>query len=258
MKKLLPLLLLLFAFQVFAEEVRTFDLQHRSAAEVIPILRPMLDPGAGISGTGYTLIIRSSAANLKQLEPVIQRIDKAPKMLMISVDQNAERDRSGSGVSVTGNPDRHTDIRVYSTQRSGGDSGVQHLQVMEGHWATIRAGEAIPQVTRRYQQGPGGSSVEQSIEYRDVDTGFEVRPRVSGGRVTLDIRPFRATPSERGGGAIEQQAIATTISGHLGDWIDLGGVSERRKENGQGLIYSTKARGQHTRNVRIKVELIEP
>lgn len=259
MKNLILPLLLLFSLSAFADEVRTFDLQHRSAEEIIPILRPMLESGGAISGTGYTLIVRSSEQNLNDLSDIIRHIDQAPKMLLISVDQDASQEHSGSGASVRGiSPEHDTKIQLYSTQRQGSSTGGQKLQVLEGHWATIRTGQAIPQVTRRYTQTPGGTRVEQGIEYRNVDSGFEVRPRIQGDRVTLDIRPFRATPSERGGGVIEQQTISTTVSSRLGEWIDLGGVAEQQNASGHGLVYSTEARGQQAHNVRIRVDLVNP
>lgn len=259
MKRLLPLLLLLCSVSLHAEEIRTFDLQHRSAAEIIPVLKPMLDQGSAISGTGYTLIIRSSEKNLDQLEAIIKRLDQAPKMLLISVIQGGEKENRDYGASVSGSTvDQSTQIRLHSTRREGSHTGGQQLQVLEGHWATIRAGQAIPQVTRRYQQTPGGTSIEQSIDYRDVDTGFEVRPRVRGETVTLEIRPFRATPSERGAGTIEQQEIITTVNARLGEWIELGGVAEKQKSHGQGILYTTGKRGELTRNVKIRVDLIAP
>lgn len=256
---LLTLLLLHLTTSLYADEVRTFDLQHRSAEELIPVLRPMLDSDGAISGTGYTLIIRSSTENLKQLEPIIQRVDQATQMLLISVDQDAGKEQSSGGVSVRGiSPESHPQVRIYSTQRQGTTSGGQQLQVLEGHWATIRAGQAIPQVIRRYQQTPGGMSVEQGVQYRDVDTGFEVRPTLRGDVVTLEVRPFRATPSEQGGGVIEQQMITTTVSGKLGEWIDLGGASEQQHSDEHGLVYATRDRGQMTHTVRIRVELLHP
>lgn len=254
MKRLILPLLLLFSCGIFASELRTFELQHRSAEELIPILRPLVDAGGAISGTGYTLIIRSSEENLTQIEQAIEQLDQAPRMLMISVDQGLDSQRSGNGASVSGTPEKPR-VRIYSTRRRNDEGSAQQLQVMEGRWATIRAGQAIPQVTLHTR--PSGD-VEQGIEYRDVDTGFEVRPQVRGERVILEVRPFRAAPSRRGAGVIEQQEISTTVSGRLGEWIELGGVSEQHEESGVGTIYSTRERGQLTRDVRIKVELVGP
>lgn len=249
---LVALLLLLLSSGVHAE-LRTYDLQHRSAAELIPILQPLLQEEDAISGTGYTLIVRSSEKKLEEIDALLEKLDTAPQMLMISVKQESKGRDSGTGASVSGNLEQ-PQVRVYGTQRRDDEGIAQQLQVMEGRWATIRAGQAVPQVTQRYSHSAGGSSVEQRIEYRDVESGFEVRPRIRGERVFLEVRPFSANLSRQGGGVIEQQEIITTVSGRVGEWITLGGVAEEARGEGSGTIYSTRKRDQQTRTVRIKVE----
>ncbi len=251
------LIMLLVSMSLNATEVRTWDLKHRSAAEMIPLLKPMLESDGAISGTGYTLIVRSSSENLAQLDMLIAQLDKAPHMLRITVQQDSEAEREKSGASLGGSV-KEPQARVYSTQRSSNENGNQQLQVLEGHWATIRAGQAVPQVMQHVQQGPYGTSVTQGIEYRNVESGFEVRPTLVGDTVHLDIRPFSARPSPQGGGIIEQQEMVTTVSGRPGEWITLGGVAQKQNQSGTGIIYSTRERDQQTRNVRIKVEIVNP
>ena len=156
----LILILLLFAFNVYAEELKTFDLQHRSADEMIPILRPMVSPDGAISGTGYTLIIRSDRANLKQLEQAISRLDQAPTMLRITVDRSGESWRNSEGASIIGRLDQ-PNVRIHSGQQQRSQNGSQQLQVMEGHWATIRRGQSIPHVVQQIRQTPGGTRIER-------------------------------------------------------------------------------------------------
>lgn len=255
--RLIPLILLLFSTALYASELRTWDLKHRSAAEMIPLLKPMLESDGAISGSGYTLIVRSSKENLAQLEPLIAQLDKAPHMLRITVQQESEGERTKSGASLSGSV-KEPKVRIYSTHRNSDENSNQQLQVQEGHWATIRAGQAVPQVVQSIQQGPYGSSVTQGIEYRNVESGFEVRPTLVGDMVRLDIRPFTTRPSPQGGGIIEQQEMMTTINGKPGQWIELGGVAHEQNHQGTGIIYSTRKRGQQTRNVRIMIEIINP
>jgi hypothetical protein len=257
MKYIPYFILLLLSSSLYASELKTWELQHRSAAELIPILKPMLEKDSAISGSGYTLIVRSSKENLAQLETLITRLDTAPRMLLITVEQDAEREKSRSGASLSGTT-ADPQLRVYSTQRRSDNGGNQQLQVLEGHWATIRTGQAIPQVVQQIQQGAAGASVTQGIEYRNVESGFEVRPSLIGERVQLDIRPFHARPSPHGGGIIEQQELVTTVSGRPGEWIKLGGATEEQNRTGTGIIYSTQERGQQNHNVRIKVDIIHP
>ncbi|MGM0595318.1 MAG: secretin N-terminal domain-containing protein, partial [Pseudomonadota bacterium] len=206
------LLLLLLPLAALADELKSFDLQHRSAEELIPILRPMLDSSGAISGSGYTLFIRTRPQNLSELERLIERLDTAQRNLRISVDQGGEQQRRSQGGSVSGK-NGQANVRVYGSRRSDSSDTAQRLRVLEGEWATISAGQAVPQVTQRHYQSPHGSGSEQRIEYRNLNSGFEVRPRINGERVTLDVRPYTAAPSQRGGGITEQQEIVTRVSG---------------------------------------------
>ena len=255
--RLIPLLLLLFLGTPYATEIKTWELRHRSAAELIPILKPMLEKESAISGSGYTLIVRSSKENLSQLDTLIGRLDTAPRMLLVTVEREGDQERNRSGASLGGSTSEPR-LRLYSSQRRSDNGGNQQLQVLEGHWATIRGGQAIPQVVQQIHQGPAGASVTQGVEYRNVESGFEVRPSLSGERVQLDIRPFNAKPSPHGGGVIEHQEIVTTVSGKPGEWIELGGAGEEQKRIGTGIIYSTQERGQQKHTVRIKVDIIHP
>lgn len=251
--QIILLALLFFAPLAQAESMRLFELQHRSSEELIPLLRPLLEPGAGISGSAYTLMVRSSEKDLAQLAELLEQLDQPQRQLLISVRQGHQRIEAGEGGAIDANGEQNR-VRIYGTRRQQLDSQDQQLRVQEGSWATIKSGVALPQVIQRRQQGPGGSSEEQGIEYREVDSGFEVRPRVSGEQVTLEIRPFHARPSPSGGGVIEQQEIITTIRGPLGEWMELGGVLESQRRSGHGTIHATRERDRLQRNVQVKVE----
>jgi type II secretory pathway component GspD/PulD (secretin) len=215
----------------------------------------MLDEGAAISGTGTVLIVRSSEENLAEIGKLIEQLDHAPAQLLIQVEQGGTRQGQRSGIGVGGDSETHqAEARIYSTRREETDRIGQQLRVMEGQWATIRTGQAVPQVVQRRR--PARGQVEQRIEYREVTSGFEVRPRLNGERVTLDIRPFRANLAPSGGGVIEQQEIITTVSGRLGEWLEIGGGTARREQDNRGTVYATAERDQQSRSVRLKVERI--
>lgn len=257
MRHLLAILLLGLSLTALAAELRTFDLRYRSAEELIPVLRPMIDPDGSLSGTGYILIVRSSRENIEQIATLVEQLDQIPQQLLITVKQEEEQHHLGSGAELSSPPsERRISARAYSAQRDKTGNIGQQLRVSEGNWATIRAGESIPQVVQEYRHSPGGSTVEHRIEYRDVDSGFEVRPRVHGDQVTLEIRPFRAKLSNSDGGIIEQQSLYTTVTGKLGQWLELGGHSRQQKQDERGIVYSTNERDELLSNIRLKVERI--
>src|SRR5512134_3242773 len=100
-------LLLLFAVTVVglarADEVEVIQLKYRTAEQVIPTLRPLLEPGGGLSGMQSTVVIRASRANIAQLKQVVATLDTMPRRLMISVRQDAGGSfvQRGAGVSGT-------------------------------------------------------------------------------------------------------------------------------------------------------------
>ena len=107
------------------------------------------------------------------------------------------------------------------TARSARDEQAeQRLQVLEGGQAYISTGEA-----RIYGQ---------------AGTGFAVIPRVSGSSVTLDIAAQQEAFTR--GGAVRGERAVSTVSGRLGDWIELGGIS----------LSSPRADGE--RRIWVKVE----
>ncbi|MBW6476597.1 MAG: nodulation protein NolW, partial [Chromatiales bacterium] len=115
-RALLGLLLLTLASPLAADELRLFELQHRSAEELIPMLRPLLPPQAGISGSGNTLMVRSTAQELAQLSEVLQQLDRPRRQLLISVQQGQQGQRNQSGIEVQGKLDQ-PQTRLYSTRR---------------------------------------------------------------------------------------------------------------------------------------------
>ncbi|MEW6646939.1 MAG: secretin N-terminal domain-containing protein [Pseudomonadota bacterium] len=269
LRPLLLLLALLFAAAVPAQtELRTFQLHNREAAEMITILRPMVDPRGGISGTGYTLIVRSTPENLQEIEQLVRELDAALRNLLITVRRGelTEQERRGiaargavggdSGKVVVGD-DGPPRVRLYGTERRNDGSGDQRLRVLEGQWAHIQSGLDMPVPQRSVTQSGGGVVVQESIEYRDVSSGFEVRPRLSGERVTIDVRPFRARPAATGGGAIETASLITTVSGRVGEWIELGGVVEEREGGSRGITHSTKERDVQRLRTYIRIDTVE-
>jgi len=249
-------------------ELKTFKLQHRSAEEMITILRPMLDPRGGISGTGYTLLVRSTPENLRELEQMVRELDAALRNLVITVRRGelSERERLGfeaggefggdSGKVVIGEGGAPR-VRVYRTERRDDDSGDQRLRVLEGQWARIQTGHEMPVPQRSVTQSSGGVVVQESIEYKDVSTGFEVRPRISGERVTVDVRPFRARPAATGAGAIETSSLDTTVSGRLGEWLELGGVVDESRSSSRGIVHSTEQRDIRRMRTYIRIDTAE-
>jgi type II secretory pathway component GspD/PulD (secretin) len=209
----------------------------------------VLDEGITISGHSDTLIVNSKPWQLEELRTLVEQLDTPLRSLMINVIQGGSDQSSTLQGDLSGSVNA-PQVRIYGTHKREKEAVSQQLRVIEGEWATISAGESIP-VAR---QTTSSNTVQQSIEYRNVESGFEVRPSIRGELVTLEVRPFRAKRSKSGGGIIEQQEISTTVSGKLGEWITIGGAAEQNTQSASGTIYTTGKQQNATHTVRLKVE----
>ena len=52
-------------------------------------------------------------------------------------------------------------------------------------------GQSVPVLNRTVTQTPIGPQISETVDYRDADSGFSVRPRLSGEEVTLEIASRR-------------------------------------------------------------------
>ena len=272
MKRICMLLaLMLLASAAQAASITTIQLNNRPAEEVIPIIKPMLDAGEVVTGSGYKLFLRASPQSLEQVRDIIDALDTAAKMLQVSVFQGSEQDletRSVSGnlqidngnISVgIGNNNKNKsaggisynsgnlsgDINASTTHQRQTSNPVHQLRVSEGTEGFIQTGKQIPYLT--------GYS---STEYKDVTTGFYVLPRIRGDMVTLQISPFKNSLTKTGKGSIETQSARTTITGRIGEWLPLGGVTEQSKRSQSSIGSSSSSKSQSQHSIWIRADLI--
>jgi len=254
--------------------LEVIPLKYRSAEQVIPVLRPLMEPGSALSGQGYQLFVRASPRNLADLKRMLAAIDTPQRRLLISVRMDNSADTANSGIDARGTV--RSGAVTLGTQRSAasGQSGVdarvlssrsatdervdQRVQVLEGARAFISTGQsrALPQT--QIMSGPGGTYVQENTVIQNLDTGFEVVPRISGSTVVLDISPHRQVPGTAGTGSVESQQVSTSVSAQLGEWVELGGSFDSASRNGSGVLSTREARASASRRVWVKVEEMRP
>lgn len=269
---LLSLILLLHNTVGHAQDLKLeiIPLRHRLTDEILPVLQPLMAPGGTLSGMNNQLIIRTTEINLAELKQVLARIDQAARRLKIYVRQEVAgsgqageqslsgryrsgevgvevSDRGRDGLSISAGNGNAVRYRTYSTQGGSDERNLHFVQAIEGQPAFISTGQSIPVPNQTITYSPSGVFVTEGIQYRDLNSGFYVVPRVNGEQVTLSISPQRERLDPIGG-AIDTQSVQTTVTGQLGEWIDLGGVNQGyRDEYGVNLThsrrYATEAHG---------------
>ena len=257
MKLFLPVLLLLSQVASAQGTLEVIPLRHRTADQVIPILRPLLEPGGALSGQFNQLIVRTSPANLAQIRQALDAIDQPQRRLTISVRFASSEDRVRSGVqgdARLSSRGSSAEFRIQDSRSSLDERIDQRIQVLDGGRATIGSGQSRPVRQRQVIQTPSGPVVQETTTMQGASTGFEVVPRVSGSNVFLEVAPQREQFAPGASGAIQSERVVSTVSGRLGEWIELGGTSGSSVRSGSGILSAGERTATEERRIWVKVE----
>jgi len=259
--------------------LEVIQLRYRTPEQIVPVLQPLLAPGGSISAMNSRLIVRTTPDNLTELKEVLAQIDTMPRRLMISVRHDADLERSERGGEVSGRVEIGDEVvissagtptpsgatvqgngvraKVYSSEGQRAERVSQQVQVIDGGQALIRVGQSTPIRTRRWVDTPNGRRLADVIEYREVDSGFLVTPRVVGDRVTLEISTANDRLEASPAGTARVQRVQTSVSGRLGEWIEIAGIGEQAVQRDSEILASSRDARRESRRVLLRVEELQ-
>ena len=261
MKRLL-LILTLICTNSFAEtEFKIFTLQHRFASDLLPFVVPMVGADGTANGIDNQLIIRASPERMQEIEAIVAKLDALRVNRKISVNTSnitqIQRERTeASGKVIVGN-DRRAEpntgnIDIERNSSNTRQTSNQFINVVDGERAFIRVGQIVPftqewvTITRRYIQ------VDRLTDWREVTTGFAVRPRTIGNSVELEITPRIARLNNQG--YIDFEELTTVIRTSLGNWVDIGGSMQQNDEVSRKILGLQSGASQQTSHLSVKVD----
>lgn len=246
-----------------AAQLEVIELKGKTADEVLPVLLPLVEPGGTLSGLNNQLFLRASPRNREDIKRALAAIDKPARRLIIYVAHdrkrmNAQREAEAIGQVVLGSNSRvEVEGRVWDTQSQREEKAAQRVQTVEGGRAFIQVGRSLPVPMRMVAVGPGAAVVNEGVVYRDIGSGFYATPRLAGDRVTLEISQ-QAEQLERGRpGSIATQRLSTTVSGRLGEWIELGGTGQQAGNQRDGSFSVGTGQMREQRAIWLRVEEVE-
>lgn len=240
------------------QSLEILELRHRAAADVLPTLQPLLEPGGSLSGMNYQLFLRASARNRMEIKQALAVLDVPQRRLLIRVSTDSsevERDRAARlSISARERGGSQVAARVYDSRSARSGSGTQMVQTVDGGRAFIQVGVSVAVPLRHMVLTPAGAVLSEGVEYRDIAQGFYAEPRVSGNRVTLEISQQMDRPASYGPGSAQVQRLSTTVSGALGEWMQLGGSGQSASDRGRGIAALSTGELRSDRSIWLLVE----
>ena len=275
MKKFLLILILLsctlyttiFTTITSAEtEFKIITLQHRFASDLLPIIEPMVGADGTATGMNNQLILRASPERMREIEATVEMLDATRVNRKITVNTNNNSQTTRDRVEATGKVragkvtvgnDRSArpnsgNVDIESNSSNIKQNSSQFLNVLDGERAFIRVGQIVPftqewvTITRRYVQ------IDRTTDWREISTGFAVRPRTVGNSVELEITPRIAKLN--GQGFIDFEELTTVIRTSLGNWVDIGGTMQQNDDVSRKILGIQSNASQQKSSLTVRVD----
>jgi len=253
------LLLAMLAAGNVRAAIQVLDLHHRTAAQLIPSLQGVVDQGVVLRADGYRLIVRGSDAQIETVRTLVQKLDSAPGNLLIQVRRTdgATTERRGvqGGVEAHSGGGLHGNVSVYRSSGAESGSQTQSVRAVAGRPVHIDSGGVLllrDEFAAR--GGRGGAAYGSKVHPVAVPNGFDATATVSGDEVTIAIRVDRVSVADGGSDRLDRNSVETTVSGHLGEWLPVGTVSNRRQTSDRAIVRRSSDADTTTTTLELRVE----
>ncbi|MHB1397299.1 MAG: secretin N-terminal domain-containing protein [Trichloromonadaceae bacterium] len=244
-------------------EVKVIELRHRPASEMAATLEPLLGRESSVSAYGGKLILKGSAKELAELEQLVRKLDIQRSTLRLSVRQNAGNLSSGQqdalGGRIQTGPGAETELaaRFERNLGTGAQTSEQFLLVLDGEEGYIAVGREVPYTSELAVLAGRHLAVAQRTEFRQVSTGFRVRPQLLAEAVQLELTPHMASlDRQQQGGELTFSTLTSKVVIPLGQWFNLAGHLESRDELSRAILARNLGSGQAHSQVHIKVDRV--
>jgi type II secretory pathway component GspD/PulD (secretin) len=256
--------------------LKVIPLKNRPAADLVPVLAPIAGPEGSVTSLDTRLVVRATPQALARIEALVVILDTPLRSLVISVSQGVAATSGGQSAGVGGGVSTGGTTVVVSPPQTGGtttvetrtnrtvvrgtlgassaassDDVTQQIRTLEGHPALIRVGRSEPFTSVGVVGTPSGPVVSEGTVYAESGTGFHVVPRLTGSGVTLELW----AENTRGEGPIVVgQDLRTTLSGPLGQWIEVGGAMRQAELRAREVLGASFRTVSEERRVRVRVD----
>ena len=249
---------------------KIIELKYHMVQDILPTIQKLVGNDGLVTGLNNQLIIRTNSSRMAEIEKTIATLDIARRNLKITVRHDAINQRQQNSTGVQGNtkidnitvwnsrglPLINAEINIERNTSDINEHSRQFINVIDGERAFISTGQIVPYtqewviLTRRYVQ------LQQTIEFKDVSTGFAVRARSTGGEKSnefiLEIMP-RIT-SLNNSGYIDFEELTSTVHVRKGEWFDLGGTMLYHDEVSRQILNAQNYSSQQNSSLTIRVD----
>ncbi|MCK5552994.1 MAG: hypothetical protein KAJ09_07610 [Deltaproteobacteria bacterium] len=250
-------------------DIAVIKIHFRDASELLPLVETLLSPDgkAFVDTRTNSIIIRDSSESLRQIRAVLAESDKAIEQVRIRFRFQQEHLSRERDISVSGKVSgERGSVAIGKRKRDGvslhvGDREVNQrrnaesfITVVSGGTAYIRVGKDVPYTERWGYLSRRYAHFVETVNFRSVETGFEVRPVVAGDHVHIDIVPRISYEESGKRGIIHFTEASTRLFVPRGEWITIGGNREASNEAIRDILTSGSIEKNSTLSLSLMIE----
>jgi len=250
-------------------EVAIIKVNYRSASGILPLVETLLSPRgkATLDTRTNAIIVNDTSESVAKIQALVANMDKPAEQLTIrfrfqETGLSKDRDLSASGKvsgdrwsAATGRSRREgVHVRARDTRVNRQGTTESFISVMSGSFAYIWVGRDIPfteqwvYLSRRYAR------VVDKVNFQRVETGFEVRPVITGNSVLIEIVPRISSLEDGERGVVRFTEASTTMNVVKGQWVTIGGTSEQSNEVIRDILSTGSSSTNSTLSLSLKVD----
>jgi len=250
-------------------EVAVIKVNYRSASDILPLVETLLSPGgkASLDTRTNTIIVNDTSEAVDKIQALVADMDKPAEQVRIrfrfqEAGLSKDRDLSASGkISgdrwsvATGRSRREgVHVRARDTRVNRQGTTESFISVMSGSFAYIWVGRDIPFSERWVYLSRRYAHVVEKVNFQRVETGFEVRPVITGNSVHIEIVPRISSLEEGDRGVVRLTEASTTLTVTKGQWVSIAGANEQSSEVIQDILSTGSSSANSTLSLSLKVE----
>jgi len=266
--------ILIFSFVVIEglcyAEMSIIKIKNREASGLLPMVKTMLsEEGDAFADTlTNSIIVNDSPESINKIREFLNNFDQPVPQVKIRIRFEEEGSSSERGVSVAGRASgkrwtistgqrRRDGVHLSVRDRKGNRNRYSEtfINVLSGSAAYISVGKMVPFteqwifLCRRY------AHFGETIRFKHISTGMEVKPVVAGNLVHIDIVP-RISYIEAGSpGVIRFMEASTRLVVPRGEWVRLGGDSKESNDVIRQILSVSSAESRNNLSLLLKVDL---
>jgi type II secretory pathway component GspD/PulD (secretin) len=264
---------LVIAIPGLSEErsIAVIRMSYRTAEETVSVVKALLSSEGNVAADPGTnsLIISDNEESISKIRDFLKGYDVPVEQVKVRVKFNeseASSDRFFSGRGrisgehgslSTGGRRRDDGIDVRLQDRTERDQSASEyfITVSSGSSAYIMAGKHIPYQERWVYLCHRYASVTDTVEFKEIETGFDIRPTIMGERAYIEIIPRIAheAPGE-GAGVIRFAQASTSLTVPVNQWVTLGGGEESSNEVIREILSCGRGGENSSLSISLRVE----